>query len=115
MAPIDLPDPFHGTGDVDDGVHEPFGSKRAHSPIIERMGKVIILESKSVREYLQQLDGIGENTDEYAEIYGYSMGQSEERMPLFEYPPFDFSITEELTNLDIGDRGAGTTALAPSD
>jgi lysine 2,3-aminomutase len=79
---------------------------RGHSPIIEKMGKVIILESKSVREYLQQLDGIGENTDEYARIYGYSIGQTEERMPLFEYPAFDFSVTEELTNLDLGDGGA---------
>jgi lysine 2,3-aminomutase len=62
-----------------------------------------------VREYLEQLDGIGESTDEYAGIYGYSIGQTEKRMPLFEYPPFDFSPTEELTNLDIGDARAGVT------
>ena len=74
---------------------------RAHSPIIEKMGKVVVLESKSVGEYLRQLDGTGENTEEYAGIYGYSMGQTEPRMPLFEYPPFDFSVTEELSNLDI--------------
>ena len=76
---------------------------RFHSPIIETMGKVIILESKSVREYLEQLDGIGESTDEYAGIYGYSIGQTERRLPLFDYPPFDFSATEELTNLEIAD------------
>ena len=74
---------------------------RAHSPIIEKMGKVVVLESKSVGEYLRQLDGMGENTEEYAGIYGYSMGQTEGRMPLFEYPSFDFSVTEELSNLDI--------------
>jgi lysine 2,3-aminomutase len=74
---------------------------RPHSPIIETMGKVVILESKSVGEYLRQLEAIGENPDEYASIYGYSMGQTEPRMPLFEYPPFDFSVTEEFTNLDI--------------
>jgi lysine 2,3-aminomutase len=74
---------------------------RPHSPIIEKMGKVVILESKSVREYLRQLDAIGEDTDEYAGIYGYSMGQTEPRMPVFEYPDFDFSVTDELTNLDI--------------
>jgi lysine 2,3-aminomutase len=83
---------------------------RAHSPIIERMGKVVILESKSVREYLQQLDGIGESTEEYAGIHGYSMGQTEERMPLFEYPPFEFSVTERITNLEIGERDAGRPA-----
>ena len=74
---------------------------RAHSPIIEKMGKVVVLESKSVGEYLRQLDGIGEDAEEYAGIYGYSVGQTEPRMPLFEYPPFDFSVTEELSNLDI--------------
>ena len=74
---------------------------RAHSPIIEKMGKVVVLESKSVGEYLRQLDGIGEDADEYAGIYGYSVGQTEPRMPLFEYPPFDFSVTEEFSNLDI--------------
>jgi lysine 2,3-aminomutase len=88
---------------------------RAHSPIIEKMGKVIILESKSVREYLQQLDGIGENTDEYAGIYGYSIGQTEERMPLFEYPAFDFLVTEELNNLDLGDGGAEMPTHAAAD
>jgi lysine 2,3-aminomutase len=86
---------------------------RAHSPIIEKMGQVVILESKSVREYLQQLDGIGESTDEYAGIYGYSMGQTEERMPLFEYPPFDFSVTGEITNLDLGEGEAGPAAASP--
>jgi lysine 2,3-aminomutase len=74
---------------------------RAHSPIIGKIGKVVVLESKSVGEYLRQLDGLGERTEEYAGIYGYSMGQTEPRMPLFEYPPFDFSVTEELSNLDI--------------
>ena len=90
---------------------------RAHSPIIEKMGQVVILESKSVREYLQQLDGIGEDTEEYGAIYGYSMGQTEKRMPLFEYPPFDFSVTERITNLDLGDEIAtaprGSSGAAP--
>ena len=74
---------------------------RAHSPIIEKMGKVIILESKSIGEYLRQLEGIGENLEEYEGVYGYSIGQTEPRMPLFEYPPYDFRVTEALTNLDI--------------
>ena len=79
---------------------------RAHSPIIEKIGKVVILESKSVGEYLRQLDGIGENLDEYAGVYDYSLGQTEPRMPVFEYPPYDFAVTEELTNLDLSDQEA---------
>ncbi|MGD8375562.1 MAG: KamA family protein [Acidobacteriota bacterium] len=78
---------------------------RAHSPIIEKMGKVVILESKSIGEYLRQLENIGENIEEYAGIYGYSVGQTEPRMPLFEYPPFEFDVTDELTNLDIEEAG----------
>jgi lysine 2,3-aminomutase len=74
---------------------------RAHSPIIEKMGKVVILESKSIGEYLRQLEGIGEAADEYASVYGYSIGQTEPRMPLFEYPPYGFRVTEEVTNLDL--------------
>jgi lysine 2,3-aminomutase len=76
---------------------------RAHSPIIERMGKVVIIESKSIGEYLGQLEGIGETLDEYAGVYGYSLGQTEPRMPVFEYPPYDFEVTEDLTNLDLFD------------
>jgi len=83
---------------------------RAHSPIIERLGKVVVLESKSVGEYLKQLEGIGEDTAEYAGIYGYSLGQTEPRMPLFEYPPLDPAVTAEMTNLDLG----GTMAEPPS-
>jgi len=76
---------------------------RAHSPIIEKMGKVVILESKSVGEYLRQLEGIGENLAEYDGVFGYSLGQTEPRMPLFEYPPYDFDVTGQLTNLDLSE------------
>jgi lysine 2,3-aminomutase len=76
---------------------------RPHSPIIEKTGKVVIIESKSVGEYLRQLEGIGESLDEYVGVYGYSLGQTEPRMPVFEYPPYDFAVTEELTNLDVSD------------
>ncbi|MDY7107633.1 MAG: KamA family protein [Planctomycetota bacterium] len=82
---------------------------RTHSPIIEKMGKVVILESKSIGEYLRQLEGIGEDDGEYASVYGYSIGQTEPRMPLFEYPPYDFRLTDELTNLDL----SGVEAPAP--
>jgi lysine 2,3-aminomutase len=74
---------------------------RAHSPIIEKMGKIVIIESKSIGEYLRQLEGIGEDLDEYSSVYGYSLGQTEPRMPIFEYPPYEFSTTETLTNFEL--------------
>jgi lysine 2,3-aminomutase len=74
---------------------------RAHSPILEKMGKVIIIESKSVSEYLQQLEEIGEDASEYEGLFGYSIGVTEPRMPVFEYPEYDFEVTEEITNLDL--------------
>ena len=76
---------------------------RAHSPIIEKMGKVIIVESKSVDEYLQQLEEIGEDISDYKGIYGYSIGVTEPRMPLYEYPDYEFEITDTITNLDLSE------------
>lgn len=75
---------------------------RNHSPITEKMGKVIIIESKSIHEYLNQLVELGENKKEYAGLYGYSMGQTEERHPVFEYPEYLYEMTKDYTNLDIG-------------
>lgn len=74
---------------------------RNHSPIIHKMGKVIIIESKSISEYLRQLEDIGEDTTEYESIWGYSIGETEARLPIYEYPEYDFSTTNELTNLEI--------------
>jgi len=74
---------------------------RVHSPIIHKMGKVVIIESKSISEYLRQLADMGEDVSEYKNLYGYSIGQIEKRMPVYEYPDYDYRITEELTNIDI--------------
>jgi lysine 2,3-aminomutase len=74
---------------------------RAHSPIIEKMGKVVIIESKSVSEYLRQLEEMGEDVREYDGLYGYSMGETEERVPLYEYPPYSYTVTDEMTNLEV--------------
>ncbi len=74
---------------------------RTHSPVIHTMGRVIVIESKSISEYLQQLSEIGENADEYQSIWGYSIGETEARMQIYEYPEYNFNITEDLTNLDI--------------
>ncbi len=75
---------------------------RIHSPIIEKMGRVVIIESKSIHEYLNQLIEFGEDRKEYAGLYGYSMGQTEERNPVFEYPEYEYEMTNNYTNLDIG-------------
>ncbi|WP_430973975.1 KamA family radical SAM protein [Sunxiuqinia rutila] len=77
-------------------------STRKHSPIIHKMGKVIIIESKSIKEYLDQLEGMGEMVSEYEGLYGYSIGETEMRMPIYEYPAYDFRPTEEMTNLELG-------------
>ncbi len=74
---------------------------RLHSPIIKKMGKVIIIESKSIHEYLRQLEDLGEDREEYNGLYGYSLGQTEQRNPVYEYPEYAGQITEEMTNLRI--------------
>ena len=74
---------------------------RVHSPIIEKMGKIVLVESKSISEYLNQLEEIGEDRKDYEGIYGYSMGETEDRLPIYEYPEYDFEITDRITNLDI--------------
>ncbi|MFV0266121.1 MAG: hypothetical protein ACK5HT_03190, partial [Draconibacterium sp.] len=74
---------------------------RNHSPIIDTMGKVIIIESKSIAEYLNQLEEMGEDRDDYRRIYGYSIGQTEARMPMYEYPEYEYEVTKEFTSLEI--------------
>lgn len=74
---------------------------RNHSPIIDKMGKVIVIESKSIAEYLNQLEEMGEDRNDYQRIYGYSIGQTEPRMPMYEYPEYDYDVTKEFTNLEI--------------
>jgi lysine 2,3-aminomutase len=75
---------------------------RSHSPIIHQLGKVIVIESKSISEYLRQLEEIGEDISEYDSIWGYSMGETEPRLPIYEYPEYDYSVTKEYSNLEIG-------------
>ena len=71
---------------------------RVHSPIIELMGNVVIIESKSISNYLRQMDRIGEDIDEYKTIWGYSASETEVRMPVYQYPEYSFKVTSDLTN-----------------
>jgi lysine 2,3-aminomutase len=74
---------------------------RPHSPIVDTMGEVIIIESKSVAEYLRQLEVIGEDAEEYESIWGYSAGYIETRIPIFDYPGYLFTPTKDFTNLEL--------------
>ena len=78
-----------------------YDKTRNHSPIIDKMGKVVIIESKSIEEYLRQLEEMGEEINDYKGIYGFSIGQTEQRMPMYEYPEYKYVVTEEFSNLEI--------------
>lgn len=71
---------------------------RSHSPIIDKLGKFIIVESKSIQAYLSQMEEMGEDVGEYESIWGYSIGETEPRMSIYEYPDFDFAVTPDITN-----------------
>ena len=73
-------------------------ASRRHSPIIDRMKEIYIVENKSLAAYLRQLKEMGENIAEYASLWQYCEGATEARFPLYEYPPFPFRITGEMTN-----------------
>ena len=74
---------------------------RTHSPIIHKMGKVIIIESKSIHEYLRQMEELGEEREDYKGLYGYSLGQTEHRISIYDYPEYGFQTTKEMTNLEV--------------
>lgn len=72
---------------------------RRHSPVINKMGKIFIVENKSLSAYLRQLDNMGEDVEDYATLWSYVDGQTEPRFKLFEYPPFSFHATDKMSNL----------------
>jgi lysine 2,3-aminomutase len=74
---------------------------RTHSPIIKKLGKMIIIESKSIHEYLRQLEELGEEPKEYEGLFGYSIGQTEPRVPIYEYPEYNYKVTKELSSIEI--------------
>ena len=74
---------------------------RRHSPIIDRIGEVYIVENKSVAAYLRQLQDMGEDVREYISIWNYSEGGTEPRFSIYEYPDYPFDVTEKMTNLEL--------------
>ena len=77
---------------------------RHHSPIIDQMGQIYIVENKSLAAYLRQLSKMGEDPDDYASIWSYTKGETEPRFSLYEYPDFPFRITDKMSNLEISNR-----------
>lgn len=76
-------------------------ANRTHSPIINKMGKVNIIESKPIKHYIDQMESMGEDPHDYKDVWGYSIGETEPRAAIFEYPGYDFEVTKEVTNLEI--------------
>lgn len=76
---------------------------RRHSPIINQLGQVYIVENKSIAAYLRQLCAMGEDVEDYASIWNYTEGKTESRFSLYEYPDFPFRITEKMSNLEIAE------------
>ena len=44
---------------------------------------------------------MGEDRKDYNGLYGYSLGQTEHRVPVYDYPATEFQPTEEMTNLEL--------------
>ena len=76
-------------------------STRHHSPIIDQMGQIYIVENKSLAAYLRQLGKMGQDPEDYASIWSYTKGETEPRFSLYEYPDFPFRITDKMSNLGI--------------
>lgn len=74
---------------------------RVHSPIIDKMGQVYIVENKSIAAYLRQLNKMGEDINEYSTIWNYSTGITEPCFSIYEYPEYPFVVTQKMTNLEI--------------
>lgn len=74
---------------------------RRHSPIIDHMGDIFIVENKSLSAYLRQLHKMGENVDDYQSIWNYTQSDTEPRFELYNYPDFDFEITSSMSNLSL--------------
>ncbi|NBK22784.1 MAG: KamA family protein [Spirochaetia bacterium] len=78
---------YRTIGITDDGrriLKFEFDHTRPHSKVIEEMGSVIIIESKSVAHYLRQIEAMGEDPSEYETIWGYSAGSLAPRSTVFE-------------------------------
>ena len=74
---------------------------RRHTPIIDSMGEIFIVENKSLAAYLRQLGKMGEDPEDYASIWAYTHGETEPRFGLYVYPDFGFATTDRVSNLEL--------------
>jgi lysine 2,3-aminomutase len=77
---------------------------RIHSPVINEMGKIVIIESKSIKEYLDQLENMGENIEEYMSLFGYSMGVTEPLQGIWNLGNYDFETNQEMNHFKTEDQ-----------
>ena len=95
---------FRSIGITNDGrriLEFEYDQSRQHSPAINTIGKVIIVESKSILKYLGQMEEMGEKRSEYCSIWGYSVNVTERVMPIYKYPEFEYQVTKRFTNIKI--------------
>lgn len=71
---------------------------REHSPVIDKMGEVFIVENRSIASYLREIEAMGEKREEYNSIWSYTAGETEQVFKLFDYPDPGFKPTKEITN-----------------
>jgi lysine 2,3-aminomutase len=74
---------------------------RRHSPIIDQIGEVFIVENKSIAAYLSQLEQMGERIEEYDSIWHYGEGVTEPRFSIYRYPAYPYVLTKEMSNLQL--------------
>jgi len=92
---------FRVVGITDDGrriLEFEYDHNRKHSPSVNTNGKVDIVESKSITKYLDQMEEMGEKKSSYRSIWGYSVNVTEEVMPIYKYPEFNYTLTNKCTN-----------------
>lgn len=74
---------------------------RKHSPIIDRMKEIFIVENKSIPSYLRQLEEMGEDTNDYSTLWYCTIGSTEPAFKVYDYPEYPFSTTDRMTNIEI--------------
>jgi len=77
---------------------------RRHSPIIDSIGDMYIVENKSVAEYLRQIQMLGEDVENYKSIWNYIESVTEPRFKLYEYPDYPFNTTDLISNMAINNN-----------
>lgn len=75
-----------------------FDNGRFHSPVVAGLEGVYITESKSVADYLRQLECMGERAENYGSVWYYNQGKTETIADIFRYPRQESGITKELMN-----------------